>query len=199
MRSRRTATRPAMATPRRAWRAATSSRSPAMFGATSSAAAEGVAPRRSAARSATVVSVSWPTPVTTGSRVARIARASASLLNAMQVLERTAATHEQDHVGVANPVGAVQARGRVFPRRRLPAPSPATAPRRCTARGARSLCTRRATPHRCAMSPRRHAAAAAAAGACGAHRRAPSALRRCLSCSMPSASAPTPLGSSLST
>ena len=51
-------------------------------GVTSSAAAEGVAARTSAAKSASVVSVSWPTAETTGIADAAIARTTASSLNA---------------------------------------------------------------------------------------------------------------------
>ena len=51
-------------------------------GATSSAPMLGVGARRSAARSASVTSVSWPTPLTTGSAEATIARTTRSSLKA---------------------------------------------------------------------------------------------------------------------
>ena len=47
-------------------------------GTVSSAACEGVAARTSATRSAVVTSTSWPTPLTTGTRHAAIARATCS-------------------------------------------------------------------------------------------------------------------------
>ncbi len=49
---------------------------------TSSAAADGVGARRSAAKSAMVKSVSWPTAEITGRGQAAMARATASSLNA---------------------------------------------------------------------------------------------------------------------
>ena len=49
---------------------------------TSSAAADGVAARRSATKSAMVTSVSWPTPEMTGTGEAAMARATTSSLNA---------------------------------------------------------------------------------------------------------------------
>ncbi|KAG1322238.1 hypothetical protein G6F61_015201 [Rhizopus arrhizus] len=51
-------------------------------GTSSSAATDGVGARRSAAKSLRLKSVSWPTADTTGVRLAAIARASASSLNA---------------------------------------------------------------------------------------------------------------------
>ena len=51
-------------------------------GTTRSAAADGVGARRSAAKSASVVSVSWPTALTTGIGLSTIARTTISSLNA---------------------------------------------------------------------------------------------------------------------
>ncbi len=51
-------------------------------GTSNSAAADGVGARKSAAKSAIVKSTSWPTALTTGIALARIARATASSLNA---------------------------------------------------------------------------------------------------------------------
>ena len=56
-------------------------RSAVRSGHTSSAATDGVAARKSATRSASVVSVSWPTALTTGIAEAKIARATLSSLN----------------------------------------------------------------------------------------------------------------------
>ena len=56
----------------------------ARSGATISAAAVGVGARRSAAKSAMVKSVSWPTPLITGMVQARMARATASSLKAQR-------------------------------------------------------------------------------------------------------------------
>jgi hypothetical protein len=51
-----------------------------LIAADNSAAAEGVGARRSATKSAMVTSVSWPTALTTGIRLAKIARATRSSL-----------------------------------------------------------------------------------------------------------------------
>ena len=53
-------------------------------GTTSSAAADGVGARTSAAKSAIVKSISWPTPLTTGIGEATMARATRSSLKAQR-------------------------------------------------------------------------------------------------------------------
>ena len=60
------------------------SRSSETSGATSSAAFDGVAARRSATKSAIVTSGSWPTAEMTGSSLAYIARATRSSLKAQR-------------------------------------------------------------------------------------------------------------------
>ena len=60
------------------------------------AAAEGVGARRSATRSAMLTSTSWPTPETTGTGLRAMARATGSVLNGLEILERAAAPHQED-------------------------------------------------------------------------------------------------------
>ena len=85
---------------------ATRPSSSARDGLASSAAAVGVGARWSAAKSAMVKSVSWPTPTTTGIGQARMARATASSLNCPEVLDRAAAAHQQQHVALGARAGA---------------------------------------------------------------------------------------------
>ena len=82
---------------------ATRARIASRGGLTSSAAAVGVGARSSAAKSAMVKSVSWPTPTTTGmSRGADRAR-QRLLVELPQVLDRTAAAHQQQYVAFGAP------------------------------------------------------------------------------------------------
>ena len=79
-----------VAQPRIAARAGGASRS-SRSGTSSSAAAEGVGARRSAAKSARLKSVSWPIADTTGTGEAAIARARRFVVERPQVLQRAAA------------------------------------------------------------------------------------------------------------
>ena len=74
-------------------------------GAASSAAAVGVGARRSAARSARVTSVSWPTPHTTGSGQAAIARTTRSSLNAHRSSSEPPPRHDDQRIDLGAPVG----------------------------------------------------------------------------------------------
>jgi hypothetical protein len=67
--------------------------------AASSAAAVGVGARRSAhTKSAMVKSVSWPTPLTSGTGLRRDRAGELLVVEGPQVLHRAAAAHQQDHV-----------------------------------------------------------------------------------------------------
>ena len=94
-------------------------------GSTSSAAAVGVGARWSAAKSAMVKSVSWPTPTTTGMRAGADRARQRLLVELPQVLDRAAAAHQQQHVALGARVArrASIAAMRSAARRR-PAPAP---------------------------------------------------------------------------
>ena len=126
-----------------------------------SAAAVGVGARRSAAKSISVVSVSWPTAEISGMRHWRRGADHDLLVERPQVLEAAAAARDDQHVrarhGSASGRQGVEAPDRGGDLRR-PRPRPAPAPAR-PARGAGS--GRRAgagcpgSPRRSARSPRR--------------------------------------------
>ena len=71
---------------------------PCQSGTASSAAPDGVGARTSAARSASVTSVSWPIPAMTGTGQAATARTSAFFIERPEVLQRTAAARQDDDV-----------------------------------------------------------------------------------------------------
>ena len=91
-------------------------------GAASSAAAVGVGARRSAARSARVTSVSWPTPLTTGIGAARHRAHHPLVVEGPEVLERPAAAAEDQGVDFVAPCRQVAIAGTAPPARRRPAP-----------------------------------------------------------------------------
>ena len=90
--------------PSRACCAARPSRcaSSARSGTASSAATDGVAARTSAANSASVTSVSWPTPTMIGARMRGDRADDRLLVERPQVLERAAAAREDDEVDRAS-------------------------------------------------------------------------------------------------
>ena len=85
-------------------------RQAAPSGTTSSAAAEGVGARASATKSAMVKSISWPTPVTTGSAQRMDGARHALIVERPQVLQRATAAREDQHVALGARRRALQRR-----------------------------------------------------------------------------------------
>ena len=112
---------------RRSRAASISPRSSRQSGTQSSAAAEGVGARRSATKSAIVTSVSWPTPLITGTRAAKIARATRSSLNA----QRSSAEPPPRPTIITSTRSSAQ-------RASIPATIRSGAPSPCTSDGART-------------------------------------------------------------
>lgn len=79
-------------------------------GTSSSAAAEGVGARRSAAKSDSETSVSWPTADTTGVVQAAIARGQRFVDEGPEILQRAAAARQQQHVVAAAGISRLQHR-----------------------------------------------------------------------------------------
>ena len=118
---------------------------PRCGGAASSAAAVGVGARTSAAKSASVKSVSWPTPHTSGTGLRDDRAREALIVEGPEVLDRPAAAAAGSGVDLGAPARAARSRRRAPPGASAPCTAPdRRRPRTCGARRARRSARRAA-------------------------------------------------------
>ena len=178
-------------------------------GTTSSAAADGVAARTSAAKSASVTSTSWPTPVTTGSGCATTARTTRSSLNGQRSSMDPPPRARMVTAGASLPRPSACSCSTNASRRRNAATMDDAAPSPCTRQAtsrSRVMGQRRARTvwTSCQTAPVGEVMIATVRGCTGRRRlraasKRPSAARRALSSSKRIARLPTPAGCSAST
>ena len=187
----------------RAASAAICASSSARTGTAISAAAVGVGARRSAAKSISVMSVSWPTAEISGIMLAAAARTTISSLNDQQVFERAAAARHDDQIrprqraALGQRVEAFDGIGDLGGAIARPAPAPAR-PARGAESGRPAGAGCRGSPRRSARSPRRSPRARTAVSCLRASSNRPSAASFFLRSSSSFISAPMPAGSSVS-